>query len=101
MRINRALIALTLGLIFALGGLATNALRAQPAATLALTGKVTSVAEGAMEGVLVSAKRSDSTITGTVVESLRAITALETTWGCLFRTLAISSGSMRKPRILI
>ena len=67
MRINRALIALTLGLIFALGGLATNTLRAQPAAMLALTGKVTSVAEGAMEGVLVSAKRSDSTITVTVV----------------------------------
>jgi len=67
MRIKRALIALTIGLVFALGGLATNALRAQPVATLALTGKVTSATDGAMEGVLVSAKRADSTITVTVV----------------------------------
>src|ERR1051325_8767821 len=36
-------------------------------APAALTGVVTSAAEGAMEGVLVSAKRADSTITVTVV----------------------------------
>jgi len=36
-------------------------------ATAALTGKVSSQAEGAMEGVLVSAKRAGSTITTTVV----------------------------------
>ena len=46
--------------LFALPGLA---LGADPA----LTGKVTSAKEGAMEGVLVSAKKSGSTITTTVV----------------------------------
>jgi hypothetical protein len=40
---------------------------AQTAAPSALAGKVTSQAEGAMEGVLVSAKRAGSTMTVTVV----------------------------------
>ena len=42
---------------------------AQVTATAALTGKVTSAAEGAMEGVLVSAKRDGSNITTTVVSN--------------------------------
>jgi hypothetical protein len=41
-------------------------LRAQMPAAAALTGQVTSVEEGAMEGVLVSAKKAGSTITTTV-----------------------------------
>ena len=40
---------------------------AAPAQTVALTGQVTSAEEGAMEGVLVSAKKAGSTITITVV----------------------------------
>jgi len=43
-----------------------NALHAQPGAGAALSGSVTSAAEGQMEGVLVSAKRAGSTITVTV-----------------------------------
>src|SRR5215813_1049286 len=39
----------------------------QPESGVALTGQVTSVAEGPMEGVLVSAKRLNSTITVTVI----------------------------------
>ncbi len=42
-------------------------LRAQTEGSVALTGRVTSVEEGPMEGVLVSAKRQGSTITTTVV----------------------------------
>ena len=42
-------------------------LRAQMPAAAALTGRVTSVEEGAMEGVLVSARKAGSTITTTVV----------------------------------
>lgn len=49
----------------ALVGLASSSYRAQPSA--ALTGIVSSDAEGAIEGVLVSAKRPGSTITLTVV----------------------------------
>src|SRR4051812_47779989 len=41
----------------------------QTASAPALTGKVTSQEEGAMEGVLVSAKRAGSTITTTVVSN--------------------------------
>ena len=44
-----------------------NALRAQSREAVALAGQVTSSEEGAMEGVLVSAKRPGSTITVTVV----------------------------------
>ena len=42
---------------------------AQTQAPPALTGKVTSQDEGAMEGVLVSAKRAGSTVTVTVVSN--------------------------------
>jgi virginiamycin B lyase len=44
-----------------------GALRAQQPVQTALSGRVTSAAEGAMEGVLVSAKRAGSTIMVTVV----------------------------------
>jgi len=46
---------------------AVNALRAQTQAGIALAGTVTSSEEGAMEGVLVSAKRTGAPITITVV----------------------------------
>src|SRR5882724_10760390 len=46
---------------------ATLPMAAAPAQTVALSGQVTSTAEGAMEGVLVSAKKAGSTITITVV----------------------------------
>ncbi len=46
---------------------AVNIIGAASAPVVALTGKVSSDAEGAMEGVLVSAKREGSTITTTVV----------------------------------
>ena len=46
-------------------GAAVSIGRAQPSAAIA--GRVTSMQEGPMEGVLVSAKRADSTITVTVV----------------------------------
>jgi streptogramin lyase len=46
-------------------GTAVSIGRAQPSA--AISGRVTSMQEGPMEGVLVSAKRADSTITVTVV----------------------------------
>src|SRR5258708_40233676 len=45
-------------------------LRAQTPDPIALTGLVTSVEEGPMEGVLVSAKSSASTVTITVVSDL-------------------------------
>src|SRR5262245_26923312 len=54
--------------IAVVAGLAMSApLMAQPQTAALLTGKITSTEEGAMEGVLVSAKRSGSTITVTVV----------------------------------
>ena len=48
-------------------GFAFALLAALPASAQTLTGKVTSAEEGAMEGVLVSAKKTGSTITVTVV----------------------------------
>jgi streptogramin lyase len=54
-------------LVVALTATWANSLHAQPAALAPLSGSVTSAAEGAMEGVLVSAKRDGSTITVTVV----------------------------------
>jgi len=56
--------------LFAVIGLAASLIGAEsqtPAALVALSGVVTSSEEGAMEGVLVSAKKVDSTITVTVV----------------------------------
>lgn len=58
-------------LVVALTATWANALRAQPAAAVALSGQVRSAAEGLMEGVLVSAKRDDSTITVTVASDER------------------------------
>ena len=56
-------IVVALGLFCATSG----SLRADSLASVALTGQVTSVEEGRMEGVLVSAKKTGSTITITVV----------------------------------
>src|SRR5215471_1746861 len=53
--------------LFAVIGLAASLIGAETQAPAALTGVVTSAEEGAMEGVLVSAKKVDSTITVTVV----------------------------------
>jgi streptogramin lyase len=53
-------------LVVALTATWANALHAQPVAGTALSGRVSSAAEGLMEGVLVSAKRDGSTITVTV-----------------------------------
>src|SRR4051812_41873803 len=49
--------------------LCAGPLAAQTPSSSALSGKVTSPEEGAMEGVLVSAKRAGSTITTTVVSN--------------------------------
>ena len=65
MRFN-ALLAST-SLVSALACLTLSPLQAQTAA--ALSGQVSSAEEGAMEGVLVSAKRDGSTITTTVVSN--------------------------------
>jgi len=55
-----------------LAGLAMAApLMAQPQTASALTGRISSAEEGAMEGVLVSAKRAGSTITVTVVSDAK------------------------------
>ena len=53
--------------LFAIIGVAASFIGAETLAPAALTGVVTSAEEGAMEGVLVSAKNVDSTITVTVV----------------------------------
>jgi streptogramin lyase len=63
MRMNKML--MSVGLAFALAGAGLLPARAQTPA--ALTGQVTSGEEGAMEGVLVSAKKAGSTVTITVV----------------------------------
>jgi streptogramin lyase len=63
MRMNKILIAA--GLAFALAGAGLLPASAQTPA--ALTGQVTSAEEGAMEGVLVSAKKAGSNVTITVV----------------------------------
>ncbi len=49
----------------------TNPLRSQTPAPAALAGQVSSMEEGSMEGVLVSAKKAGSTITTTVVTNDR------------------------------
>jgi streptogramin lyase len=63
MRMNKNLISAALA--FALAGAGILPASAQTSA--ALTGQVTSAEEGAMEGVLVSAKKAGSTVTITVV----------------------------------
>ena len=62
------LLVITAGVAVVLFSTRSNALRAQtPQSSVALTGQVTSAEEGPMEGVLVSAKKTGSTITITVV----------------------------------
>jgi streptogramin lyase len=63
---TRGLVGVIAALVVVLIGAATGTLRAQTAPA-ALTGRVTSAAEGAMEGVVVSAKRAGSTIMVSVV----------------------------------
>jgi virginiamycin B lyase len=65
MHSRNSLLALTAGVFTALAGLCVSPALAQ--APAALTGQVTSAAEGAMEGVLVSARRDGATTTITVV----------------------------------
>jgi virginiamycin B lyase len=66
---NRATL-LASATVAALLGLAFASLAAEiPSASAALTGKVTSQAEGAMEGVIVGAKKAGSTITTWVVSN--------------------------------
>jgi virginiamycin B lyase len=65
MRTKNVSLAISAGLALAL--LAIALLTAQAQAPAALTGQVASSEEGAMEGVLVSAKKDGSTITVTVV----------------------------------
>src|SRR6266566_5881832 len=59
------------GLVFALAcfDAASGGLRAETPHPIALTGQVTSAEEGQMEGVLVSARKTGSTITITVVSA--------------------------------
>ena len=54
----------------------TNVIGAASAPGVALTGQVSSQEEGRMEGVLVSAKREDSTITVTVVSDAQGAVQL-------------------------
>jgi streptogramin lyase len=58
-------------LLFILAGSLALALRGQTSSSIALSGQVTSAVEGPLEGVLVSAKKSGSTITTTVVSDSR------------------------------
>ncbi len=67
MRVGHALLSFfaTLALVLIQAG--SESSRANAQSPVALTGQVTSAEEGAMEGVLVSAKKAGSTITITVV----------------------------------
>jgi virginiamycin B lyase len=67
MRSRLLSVALILAGLFALSPLPSRSLHAQPADAAALTGLITAVDEGPLEGVLVSAKKTGSTITTTVV----------------------------------
>jgi virginiamycin B lyase len=67
MRSKRLLLGVCAGLAVLLLPAATYYVRAQNPAPVALTGQVTSDAEGAMEGVIVSAKKAGSTVTVSVV----------------------------------
>jgi streptogramin lyase len=71
MHLKKAPLAISAGLALALLPVALLAAQAQTPA--ALTGQVTSSEEGAMEGVLVSAKKDGSTITVTVVSDAQGI----------------------------
>jgi len=69
MQSRRFVVALVAGLAI----LGAHAARGATAPDAALTGKVTSAKEGAMEGVLVSARKAGSTITITVVSDNKGI----------------------------
>ena len=64
---RRAFLTLTVGCFVAFA--VTGLMMGQNASSLALSGKVTSQAEGAMEGVLIGAKKVGSTITTWVVSN--------------------------------
>jgi virginiamycin B lyase len=66
MRVGRTLLLVTLGVAFALLEAGPSVRPAAAQDETALTGRVTSAAEGAMEGVLVSAKKIGSIVTVTV-----------------------------------
>src|SRR3989441_9551324 len=66
---SRAKLLWTLACIALLGLALAGLVMAEGSAPAALTGKVTSQAEGAMEGVLVGAKKVGSTITTWVVSN--------------------------------
>src|SRR5262245_38112906 len=67
MHMGRLLQLAAVGLVVALLASAAPQLAAQNQAPAALTGQVTSEAEGAMEGVVVSAKKADSIVTVSVI----------------------------------
>src|SRR5260370_26625623 len=67
MRTRRLLSILTLGAAVILFQTALQPVAAENKAAAALTGQVTSEAEGAMEGVVVSAKKEGSTVTVSVI----------------------------------
>jgi virginiamycin B lyase len=67
MRVGHVLLSFVATLALALIQAGSDSSRANAQTPVALTGQVTSAEEGAMEGVLVSAKKSGSTITITVV----------------------------------
>ena len=67
MQIKRLLLGMGVGLAVTLVPAALFFLRAQNQPPSALTGHVTSEAQGAMEGVVVSAKKAGSTVAVSVV----------------------------------
>jgi virginiamycin B lyase len=67
MRVGHALLSFLATLALVLMQAGSDSSRANAQTQVALTGQVTSAEEGAMEGVLVSAKKAGSTITITVV----------------------------------
>ena len=67
MKARLAVVRLAASLAFVLANSSSAPLGAQGHADLALTGTVVSAEEGAMEGVLISARRAGSTLTTTVV----------------------------------
>ena len=67
MQTKRLLLGVCAGLAVMLLPAASYFVRAQGQPPAALTGQITSEAEGAMEGVVVSAKKAGSTVTVSVV----------------------------------
>src|SRR5258708_13635279 len=69
MKIRRLLLATTAALTLTLAAAATNGSTASAQSTAVLSGQVSSAEEGAMEGVVVSAKKAGSTITVSVISN--------------------------------